>query len=88
MNQTDTATLPKKKEKKPETFCLFCGMPMAREEMGVTISDPRAAEWDEKTFANVVVHGCSSCWKERKQWLEQGIRGADERKKAAGIENC
>ena len=68
-------------EKKPETFCLFCGMPMTRDEMGITARDIRAADWSEHDFVEVTIHGCKPCLRVRKQWLKEGIRGADERRK-------
>jgi len=77
---TRQGTPTKVREKKPETFCLFCGMPISREELGITVQDERASEWNTKGFVNVTIHGCDACWAERKAWLEAGIRGADERK--------
>jgi len=64
---------------KKETFCIACGFPKSRKEMGLTASDPRAAEWQRIAFCKVDLHFCNDCWEERKLWLTDGIRGAAER---------
>lgn len=68
---------------KRETFCIACGMPISRAEMGLTAADTKAAEWQDCLFANVTLHFCTLCWNERKQWLTEGIRGAVEREERA-----
>ena len=67
---------------KKETFCICCGLPKARREMGLTAVDQRAPIWQMCTFANVTLHFCSKCWTEREGWLKDGIRGASEREEA------
>jgi hypothetical protein len=84
MNGQDTKADPfdTRKVKKPDTFCIFCGLPLTRQEVGLTVSDQRAADWDAHEFVQVSFHACVPCKKERLQWLADGLRGADERKAA------
>jgi hypothetical protein len=67
---------------KRETWCMGCGDPITRSDMGLTAIDERAAEWGETDFCKVKLHFCRSCWNERKEWLKEGIRGAVERQEA------
>ena len=71
-----------KPEEKLETFCICCGDPIPRKEMGLTVTDDRAPQWEDKTPLKITLHFCASCWETRKLWLTQGIRGAVERKNA------
>jgi len=64
---------------KRETFCFCCGRPLARKEVAATLTDSRIPEWDLRSFANMTIHIGTCCWESRKQWLQQGIRGAVER---------
>lgn len=64
-------------KEKLETFCMCCGDPLARKDLGATMQDPRVPEWQEGTFMQITAfHICKKCWLERKQWLAAGIRGA------------
>jgi len=85
MQDQKTDPFDKRREKKPDTFCIFCGMPITKEEVGMTVTDSRAADWDAHEFVQVVLHACVPCKKERLQWLKDGLRGADERKAAFAI---
>jgi hypothetical protein len=63
---------------RPTAYCQYCGEPITDEQIGEKFVGQRFLSHGCKTF-DVVLYGCKSCVHVRRNWYDDGIKGAIKR---------
>ena len=81
-------------DKQTVTMCCNpqCRRPLTEQEIGMTVIDKKAADWENHRYVDIILQYCIPCKKEMlEKVLPQGIKGGkqyqEDMRKITGTEN-